>query len=468
MSKPAGIPRKEFLLCLAVALTLRLVALWLSGPELVRFGDGEDYLIHASRLCADGEYPERGNNHFFRPPGLPFFIAAVTLCQPQRIVAVKVSLVGIDTLSVGLIGLLAFLIWNDRLATRSAIWLAAVFPPFGLQVTDIRSEPLLMFALTGSLVLFLTGRRESQLKWLVASGLAAGLAALVRPSALMVIPFLAAAALVRSAERRRRSLAGAVLLLAGSLVVIVPWTARNLLRFGEFLVINDAQGINAYRGASPEMFEVMTAPDAGAAERALRRFEKEYGAAADWVAVQGDSPGERDRLWRGRALDLIAADVPSYLRFLGWKAVSYWRPWLNPRFHGPRKVVLSAALLVPVLIAAVVGLSLLRRRDRWLFRFLLTFLILGCLAHVPFQTVMRFRIPFADPLYLALAAGSLLELGRLRPARLEPPSAPRPTSGRRPVQRDRRSQPVSRRNRLRVRGLRPHSLTSRPRLLQHS
>ncbi len=410
MSRPFKAPKKELLLCLAVALTLRLIAVGLSGPDVVRFGDAEDYLIHAGRLCTDGEYPERGNNHFFRAPGLPYFIAAVTFCQPPRILAVKVALAGIDTLTVALVGLLASLVWADGKAFRPAIWLAAVYPPFVVQVTDVRSEALFMFALTGGLVLLLKSRQTGRSRWLVAAGLATGLAALVRPSALFVVAFLAAVACLFPPGGRRWRLAGAGLVLAGSLLAIGPWTARNLLRFGEVILVNDATGINAYRGASPEMFGIMTASNPEDVASARRRFEEAYLEEAERIAVEGASPGERDRLWRNRTAELIAADPASYLGSLGWKAISYWRPWLNPRFHGPRNVALSAAILAPVLIGAMAGLSLLRRRDRWLFGALLAFLILGCLVHSPFQTVMRFRIPYTDPLYLALISGLLLRL----------------------------------------------------------
>src|SRR5258707_11433922 len=88
--KSGAVRRTLFLL----ALTIRLAAIFATGPGTIRFGDGIDYIDTAKALCATGSYPAKGSLPFFRAPGLPFFIAAVTACHPSAVVAIKIGLAG--------------------------------------------------------------------------------------------------------------------------------------------------------------------------------------------------------------------------------------------------------------------------------------------------------------------------------------------------------------------------------------
>lgn len=391
-----------------LALFLRFATIWITGAETVEFGDAEDYILHATGLCVDGVYPERGNNRFFRPPGFPVFIAAVTACHPGSVVVIKTGLAVLDASTTILIALLAGFLWRDRRAALAAGAWAAVHPVFLLQVADVRSEGLFMFLLTLALVLFAYGSRDGR-EWLsLLAGLASGLAALTRPEALLVIVFLAAAKLTRGSPACGRRWRAAVLLLLGATIPLAPWTARNMLRYGEVLIVNDAFGINFWRGASPEMREVTRAASRVDVAQALDRFSSRVTATAAAVEAVADTPAARSRAWFARGIDNIREDPLGYLSFMGLEGLGYWRPWLNPRFHGPAKVVLSALAVVPVLALGLLGLFELRLWNSWAFRVALAFLLLAWLSHLPFQTVMRFRIPFTDPILLALASGLLV------------------------------------------------------------
>jgi hypothetical protein len=64
----------------------------------------------------------------------------------------------------------------------------------------------------------------------------------------------------------------------------------------------------------------------------------------------------------------------------------------------------SAAWFAGLGALALLGAGRLWRRDRAPVVLLAAGLLLATLAHVPFQTVLRFRLPFTEPLLLALAA----------------------------------------------------------------
>ncbi|MDQ3282671.1 MAG: hypothetical protein M3Q69_14815, partial [Acidobacteriota bacterium] len=94
-----------------LALAARIAAIELTGAERIAFGDGPDYVASARAICERGVYPERGNLPFFRAPGLPFFIAAVTLGDVSRTRAIKYGLALCDAITVVLIMMLAREVW---------------------------------------------------------------------------------------------------------------------------------------------------------------------------------------------------------------------------------------------------------------------------------------------------------------------------------------------------------------------
>lgn len=392
----------------ALALALRLLAIWISGPDAVAFRDGADYIAHASAVCSGGPYPDRGNSPIFRPPGFPVFIAAATACHPDAVIAIKIGLAILDAATVVLIGLLAGLLWKDRRVVVLASAWAAFHPVFLLQVSDVRSEGLFTFLLTLALLLALD-HHERRGRFDLWTGIVSGVAALTRPSALAVIPFLAAVRMTGGGAARRRRWRAAILVMLGAATPIAPWTARNLVRYGEVIVVNDAFGFNFWRGSSP-LAEAAVSADGEEAAEALTSFGSRGLHVKALVDANADSPGARSRLWLAYALEGIREDPGAYARFTALKLVTYWRPWLNPRFHPTPRVVLSALAIVPLFAFGLAGLVRLRARDRRAFVAVAAFLLLGWLAHAPFLVAMRLRTPFTDPILLALASEPLIRI----------------------------------------------------------
>jgi hypothetical protein len=151
------------------ALLVRIAAVEMTGATQIAFGDGPDYVAAATSLCVQHAYPERGNLPFFRAPGLPFFIAAVTACEPSRTRAIKYGLAACDAVSVLLIFLIAQLLHGSRAALAAGV-LAALHPFFIGAVTDIRTEPLFMMLLVLAIWCLLRGRRAAGVGWVVGAG----------------------------------------------------------------------------------------------------------------------------------------------------------------------------------------------------------------------------------------------------------------------------------------------------------
>lgn len=377
-----------------LALVVRLTTIELTGAHRTTFGDAADYAATARSICTQQVYPERGNLPFFRAPGLPFFIAGVTACEPSRTRAIKYGLAGCDALAALFIAMMAMRLHSQRAGIIAGA-VASLNPFFVGAVTDIRSEPLFMMLLTGAILALLQARPAL-------SGLAVGLASLVRPTALLCIPLFAVYAALRLPDRWR---AGALLLLCCGLT-LAPWTVRNIIRFGEPIVVNDAAGFNLWRGSHPVMIATMSMRERDELRRVSLTFESStIPAAAQVVDSRATTPGERDREWRKLAMGNVRADPGSAFRNTIRKALYYWRPWLHPAEYGRGAMALS--VLVNGGLYLVGGIGLLRYRDRALVVSVIVFVVVLWLAHLPYVPTIRLRSPLTDPLLIAFGSAFL-------------------------------------------------------------
>ncbi len=401
-------PKRWRLAIFAVAFAVRIGAIGFHGPEEVVFGDGRDYLATASHLCREHAYPDRGSLPFFRAPLLPFFISATTLCHPERVVSVKVALAACDSGTALIIGEIAFLLFGSSGAATVAALLAALDPFFVLSVGDVRTEPLFMFFLTVAIWCFLRALRGGKAVSALLCGAAFALASLTRPAGLAALTFAGITLLFsRGIRRMRWKDAGA--LGVGAAIALLPWITRNALRYHELIVVNDAAGFSFWRGSHPEMDRIARIRDAAEYRRAALAFETVLTpAVARTIATPGRSPQERSRAWFAAGLENVSQDPAEAMRFACQKAWRYWRPWVNPQEHGRAAIAGSAVLNILLYGLAAIGLARYWERDRFVTGWVIGYFLVIWLAHVPHQVVMRFRIPFTDPLMVAFAASAVI------------------------------------------------------------
>jgi uncharacterized membrane protein YdjX (TVP38/TMEM64 family) len=376
------------------ALLVRVAAIELTGAEKIAFGDGPDYVRFAASLCADGTYPERGNLPFFRAPGLPFFIAGVTACHPEQTRIIKYALAMCDALSVLLIFLIALRVHGTRAHGLVAAVLAALHPFFIGGVTDIRTEPLFMMLLVAATWFAL--RRDFAL-----AGLLLGLATLTRPTGLLCIPLFAL-----FAWRRAH-----VVLLAAALT-LSPWVARNVVRFGEPILVNDAGGFNLWRGTHPELMQVVETHDRELFAQRSWHFEAvTVGETAKRITAA--TPKARDRQWRALAIENVRSDPAFAAKAALKKAALYWRPWLHPAEHGPIAIALSVVVILGLYVLGAIGMYL--HPDKRIVMAVLLFFAALWLAHVAYFPSIRLRTPLTDPLLIVFASAPLMMLRKYLP-----------------------------------------------------
>jgi len=414
---------------LAAAITAGLVlrlafalGYWVGKPLTL---DEEEYLILA-RGIADGRgftyevpgRPEPPRRHVGRAPLYPLFLAAVLKVAggdgsgvtgraadaeavstggraapvPERaIVSARIAQAFVGAVGVWLIGILAARAAGP-VAGVMAAGLSAVYPPLVWICAYLLSETLYSVLALGSALLLdvaldrATTRRRAVV---LAAGVIAGLATLARPAMLFFLVLASLFLLVR------RQAAFAVLLLAGAVLVVSPWTVRNAREYGRFVLVASEGGVTFWVGNHP----LARGEGDMAANPAIKR---------DSLALEARFPDltaeQLEPVYYREALGYLASHPLEWMGLLACKAFYAVVP-IGPsyRLHSGRYFLASLLSYGVVLPFAVAGFLRLRRlpsqpRALWLLA------VSALLVALVFFPQERFRIPVIDPTLIVGAA----------------------------------------------------------------
>jgi 4-amino-4-deoxy-L-arabinose transferase-like glycosyltransferase len=192
------------------------------------------------------------------PVGYSAYLAAFyrVFGEGQAIAAVANALVG-AALAVVTWALARRAMSEPR--ARAAGCVVAFHPGLVLYAALVMSEPLA--ALLTLTAFWLAVRDAQPRRGIVVGALVLGVAALVRPQALLCAPFLT---LVAPARDLRRLLAGAVAACALALLPVLPWTVRNCRVMDSCALVSTNGGWNLAIGAFPRAtgrFETLRSSD---------------------------------------------------------------------------------------------------------------------------------------------------------------------------------------------------------------
>lgn len=231
----------------AGGLLVRLAYVLVLTPHLLGHGDSA-YYHQLANLLSDGHGfvdPGNGTPTALHPPLFPLLLAAFSALglgsyQAHRVV---VCLVGAATIVV--VGLVARRVAGDR-AGLLAAGLAAAYPVLIAADGAVMSETLLglLVALSALAAYMLVERPSLPRAALV--GALIGLAALTRGEAILLLLLLVVPVALRLPARRLATLAVAAVTC---LVVLAPWTVRNLSTFDKPVAISTNEG-NLLAGAN--------------------------------------------------------------------------------------------------------------------------------------------------------------------------------------------------------------------------
>lgn len=393
---------RAFVLAIALAgLAARLafgLGYWVN-QELNR--DEIEYLSLARSLTAGQGYtydPHVANGPvqpFGRAPGYPVFLALIgagTSYVERVPVSVKIAQSVAGAVGVVVIAIAAFRLGGTRSAMAAAA-IAAVYPPL-VWVAGYAYSEAIFWPIGLALALVMSRALETppdtMWKRALLLGVVTGLSILVRAATLLFVP-LSAAWLIY--KRRWITLAGLVL---GLLIVLAPWTVRNINFYGRFVLVASDGGVTFWTGnnrlATGEG-DMAANPHLKLANQELRaqnpHLDEEqmepiyYRESIGWIR---EHPGDWLWLMARKVFYLVVPIGPSYTLH---SARYYWAS------------VLSFGLLLP--LAIVGGWRLGPRRSRLAGMWILgAAAVATCLVFFPQE---RFRIPVIDPALILLASG---------------------------------------------------------------
>jgi len=394
-------------LAIVLGLALRLafsLGYWTDQP-LTR--DEREYLSLARSLASGRgfEYDEAVADPFGRAPGYPLFLAAVgggSRPAPSHVpVAVKIAQSIVGAFGIWIVGVVGTRLGGSRAGGAAAL-LAAIYPPLVWTAAFALTEAVAWPLTLAVVALFdrACSAREQRLPAFLIAGLLAGAAVLVRPASLF---FLLLAGLWLVTRRRP---AAAVVLAAGALTIVGPWTVRNVHHYGRLVLVASEGGVTFWTGNHPRAIG-----EGDLAANVALKLDRER--------LRAEHPGlteeQLEPVYYREALAWIGSHPLDWLRLEARKTFYFVVP-IGPsyRVHSARYYVATFVSYALVLPMAIVGFFLLgdaRRRSPGLW------LLAGSamVVSLVFFPQDRFRVSMLDPV-LIVCAGAMRVPERLSPS----------------------------------------------------
>jgi peptidoglycan/LPS O-acetylase OafA/YrhL/4-amino-4-deoxy-L-arabinose transferase-like glycosyltransferase len=396
----------------AIGLAIRVV--FVLGWRRFDAVGGDPYWYHqAANLLADGE----GFVHVFRleegvrqpgadhPPAYVVWLALSSLVGLRSLLAHQLWTCVLGALAVPFCGLAGARLGGRRTALVAAS-LAAVSPLLWVYDALLLSETLAVTSMAAGawLALKVRDERASDLRAVVALGVALGILTLTRAEALLLVPLVLLAAMGRRAWRP---------LVVGAVavgVVVGPWVVYNMVRFEEPATLSTQMGTTLAHANCDDTYE----------GEFLGWWS--YPCAASIPQPPGDA-SVADVNYREHSLEYIgdnAGRLPVVVLARVGRTFGLFDPVDQStldRVEGRPKYTAAATTILwyPTAILAVIGWRVLRRRG-WSWADLAPLWSpVACVlvTVIVFYGTTRFRA-LAEPAFVLLAAAALTPRAVLR------------------------------------------------------
>lgn len=386
-----GASRPVFAAVFWVALLIRLVAVE-TLPHGPLQADALGYDTIAWNLVEGRGFSNAsGEPTAFRSYTYPLFLAAVyRFAGHDPMWARRVqALLGAGI--CWLVCLIADRLFDPR-AAKWAGWLSALYLPLILSTADILSEVLFTFLLLAAM-LGLISKRET--RWRLVCGLTLGLALMARPILALFFPGLL---IWLIAVHGRRFLKPAAAALAGVVLAVAPWVARNHVQFGALIPLTTHGGVSLYNS--------YVLPPRGFGFIGAELADGSYGRLSGEVS--------RDRYLAARAFEFIAGHPLEVARLTVIKGLYLLYPF-DGRWHalsfGSKYNIFWGMLLS----YSVLGVALCRRNPGPEIKLIGWLGLSLVLAMLVVQAIPRYRLPM-EPFLICFAAMGIREGWKRRKA----------------------------------------------------
>jgi tetratricopeptide (TPR) repeat protein len=395
----------------ALALILRLIALSQLRHEPfwgLLFGDGAAYDEWAKRI-AGGDWI--GSGVFYQSPLYPYLLGTLYAALGRSLALVRVLQCVGDSLACALGCVTTERLFGRTSGTAAGILMALYGPSLFFDAViqksalDILLVALLAFSALGSSETF-TVRRS------FFCGIAAGLLALNRENAILLIPIVAIWCWTQAARRRTALLT----VTCGVAVILLPVALRNAVVGHEFHLTTSQFGPNLFIGNNDRANGTYLPLHKGHGNAAFE--QRDATELAEKALGRSLTPGEVSAYWRDRAVDWIGQHPGRSLHLVAQKVLllingTEVADTEDPYTYAESSPVLklTIGLVNFALLAPLAALGVLVTRREWRKNWLIYVwgLVYLC-GMLPFFVLDRYRYPVVP--ILAILAGAAV--GNLR------------------------------------------------------
>jgi hypothetical protein len=197
-----------------------------------------------------------------------------------------------------------------------------------------------------------------------------------------------------------------ILLTAVTVLMLVPVTMRNFVLEDRFILVATHGAGGLYWANNPQ---------ADPLSRDVERWGELYvHQVSEEMAAKGWTEAQKDSALVARARAFMREHPGRFLRNYFIRAAVMWspvpRPWTQNEHTGRRQFLVAGLTAGPVLVLALLGVVVGRRRWWELAPFWILPVVLT-LVFALFNTTVRYRLTF-EPLLILLAASWVVALGR--------------------------------------------------------
>jgi 4-amino-4-deoxy-L-arabinose transferase-like glycosyltransferase len=400
----------------ALALIVR-IAVVLGTPAFRPNTDASNFDQIAVSVARDGHFPTspftlHGGPTAFRPPLFPLALAGVyalsgtgsTTTRWEAGRMLEAILGAVAVLLLTLIGIRLF----GRVTGLVAGGIAAVYPPLILVGSSLLSESLFIPLVLAATWAALSARGSPhRLRWAVASGVFVGLGELTRSNGIVLVIPLGLLVWDLTPSRSWRAARAPAAMLAAALVTLIPWTARDIAVFHQFVPVTTQAGYGLAGTYNPMAQDRHDYPalwipplyDIGLSFRAHPDYNEEQ--------VSGDVLGDAVTYIKDHPFSVVRTTYWSFLRLFNLSGIGFER-YAAPFEAYPlalAEISVVAFWLLALLAIGGVFTAAVRRVPRAIW---------GCpmliiLTVVFFEGSTRYRSP-ADPFFILLAAPAVVSL----------------------------------------------------------
>ena len=305
-------------------------------------------------MVQHGDYALPGSGPTsFRAPGLPIVLAAIYASVGHSYFAAYTSFALFGSASC----LLAYALTRElaeEATARVAAILCTFYVPHIYFATRFDSENLFVPVLAAAAWLLIRSTRVSGYWSIVATGLMLGFASLVRPFAILIAPAWLTIIAFDPTRRFPHRVISVLILLAGFVAVITPWTVRNYSVHRRFVLIATNGGSTFY-GANNDLVSA------------------DLPALGTWVATNWLPGRERieatpdevthDKLEWALGLEWVQNHPERLPWLVAGKLVRLWLP--DVESANQAYVAVQVLIFTPFLILIVVGWLCTKRRPSY-------------------------------------------------------------------------------------------------------